>query len=159
MYSIKTMGINITFELSRYNYLFNSWDNFLFFFRIPFHLCVGHKCDICPSGQVETRGKCQPRETDPVIKEILMADREFSESDCSKDTDCSGQSSVCLNGECRCAPGFISSSRHVCKEDPSPKSPCEGDPCHGSTCEEHDGTFTCYCGQGRVGHGNYGNFS
>ena len=57
----------------------------------------GHKCDICPSGQVEQGGRCEERE------------EEFLD-------------------------------------------PCAASPCSvGGTCEAHDGTFTCYCAQGRTG--------
>ena len=34
----------------------------------------------------------------------------------------------------------------------SSTGPCASNPCHGgSTCEEHDGTFTCFCADGRAG--------
>lgn len=35
---------------------------------------------------------------------------------------------------------------------PAALSPCDPNPCHGGgACEEHDGTFSCYCPDGLAG--------
>ena len=86
-----------------------------------------------------------------------MSDRQFTDIEvsglighvCLTHSDCVSEHAECVRGECYCRRGFIPSSPLLCKEDPSPctSSPCDG----GGTCEEHDGTFTCYCREGRLG--------
>ena len=118
---------------------------------------TGHKCDICPGGQVEKSGGCDPVRTVPVPESGVMSDRQFTHIElyglighvCLTHSDCVSEHAECVRGECECRRGFIPSTPLLCKEDPSPcsSSPCEG----GGTCEEHDGTFTCYCREGRLG--------
>ena len=117
---------------------------------------TGHKCDICPGGQVEKSGGCDPVLPGPKLESGMMSDRQFSETvtgvigdECLTHSDCVSNHAECVRGECHCRRGFLPSSPLLCKEDPSPcsSSPCEG----GGTCEEHDGTFTCYCREGRLG--------
>jgi hypothetical protein len=68
---------------------------------------------------------------------------------CLAHSDCGSNHAACVRGECHCRRGFLPCSPLLCKEDPSPcsSSPCEG----GGICEEHDGTFTCYCREGSLG--------
>lgn len=110
----------------------------------------GHKCDICPGGGVERSRGCRPRTEDR-----QMADTEagiWGPGGCERDEECRGPGGRCVRGTCECGVGYLPSSRHVCKEDPghvshqTRASACSDGPCgEGGTCEEHDGTYTCYC--------------
>ena len=70
---------------------------------------------------------------------------------CIDDRDCFIDSTSCIEGLCTCEPGFMpTGSNLTCLE--HPKSVCDPNPCKGGgTCEEHDGTFTCYCPSGLAG--------
>ena len=54
-------------------------------------------------------------------------------------------------GICTCQSGFLpTGSNMTCLE--HHQSLCDPNPCKGGgTCEEHDGTFTCYCPPGLAG--------
>ena len=116
---------------------------------LPGH--TGHKCDICPGGQVEKTGGCELGKTPGGAG--MVSDMKVSGLlgyECQTHSDCVSQNAECVRGQCECRRGFLPSSPLLCKEDPSSlcsSSPCEG----GGSCEEHDGTFTCYCTEGRLG--------
>ena len=103
----------------------------------------GHKCNICPKGHIERPWGCG---------EDMMADMRMVnviEDECEQHTDCKVKNSHCMKGKCKCRKGFLSSNQRLCKRNPFP---CSSNPCGGGgTCEEHDGTFTCYCGEGMRG--------
>ena len=90
------------------------------------HCEGGHNCTICPEGREERQEGCRDltqEEEEEEEEEVLMADRADREVE-------------------RCVT--------VC--DLSPPSPCLSSPCQaGGSCEDHDGTFTCYCREGRGG--------
>ena len=88
---------------------------------------------------------------------------------CLRDGDCLVKDSVCDDDLCHCGPGYLPSGPQLCKPETRRSSPrrttssttttttpatrpCSRNPCHGGgTCEEHDGTFTCYCEENRTG--------
>ena len=87
--------------------------------------------------------------------------------ECLSDADCGGVAdgaAVCDFGRCRCARGDARPSPNgdrclpgVSAKDDAPvlppgPGPCASHPCYGGgTCEEHDGTFTCFCPSDRTG--------
>ena len=78
----------------------------------------------------------------------LLGDRCLDDKDCFVDfATCSG------GGVCACQPGFkVTGSNLTCVQDWEQVGLCDPNPCHGGgTCEEHDGTFTCYCPPGLAG--------
>ena len=101
---------------------------------------------------MEKAGGCDPVQAGEDPEPGMMSDMIVSGvvgEECLTHSDCVTEHAECVRGECECRRGFLPSSPLLCKEDPAPcsSSPCEG----GGTCEEHDGTFTCYCTQGRLG--------
>ncbi|XP_023334989.1 pikachurin [Eurytemora carolleeae] len=69
---------------------------------------------------------------------------------CNRDSDCSARDSTCISSVCECKGGYVQESPYSCKimyPGPCMYTPCEA----GGTCEEHDGTFTCYCSSDRSG--------
>ena len=101
---------------------------------------------------MEKSGGCDLVQTGPQPESGMMSDMEVSGvigDECLTHSDCVPVQADCVRGECHCRRGFLHSSPLLCEEDPSPcaSSPCEG----GGTCEEHDGTFTCYCRGGKAG--------
>ena len=101
---------------------------------------------------MEKPGGCDPVQAGDHPEPGMMSDMIVSGvvgEECLTHSDCVTEHAECVRGECGCRRGFLPSSPLLCKEDPAPcsSSPCEG----GGTCEEHDGTFTCYCMQGRLG--------
>eukprot|EP00094_Tigriopus_californicus_P000322 TCALIF_00311-PA protein Name:"Similar to Agrn Agrin (Mus musculus)" AED:0.20 eAED:0.20 QI:0/0.36/0.34/0.86/1/1/23/48/1678 len=86
---------------------------------------------------------------------------------CLHRSDCTVSYSICWNRRCTCPPRkFVPSpDGRVCTFAPNnvddlqnnhpvmfEESPCAHNPCFGGgTCEEHDGTFTCFCPSNRIG--------
>ena len=70
---------------------------------------------------------------------------------CLDNRDCFIDHTSCLNGVCACQSGFRpTSSNLTCLA--QEQSLCDPNPCQGGgTCEEHDGTFSCYCPPGLAG--------
>lgn len=70
---------------------------------------------------------------------------------CLDDRDCFIDDTTCFEGVCTCQPGFKpTASNLTCLE--HRRRLCDPNPCKdGGTCEEHDGTFTCYCPPGLAG--------
>lgn len=84
-----------------------------------------------------------------------------SDSDVDSDWE-GGECPPGTSGQCECEQCDVMSDRTEaprpcetagdCQSDQYLASPCSSSPClAGGTCEEHDGTFTCYCGPGRAG--------
>ena len=73
---------------------------------------------------------------------------------CLDDRDCFIDSTSCINGLCACQEGFeLIGGNLTCT--PIQRSLCDPNPCKGGgTCEEHDGTYSCYCPPGLAGKMN-----
>ncbi|XP_071744325.1 agrin isoform X3 [Lepeophtheirus salmonis] len=74
---------------------------------------------------------------------------------CINDLDCSVHHGVCSETrQCICDTDYESSvNGRFCILSQEDQSPCSSNPClGGGTCEEHDGTFTCFCPSNRMGN-------
>ena len=71
---------------------------------------------------------------------------------CLDDRDCFIDHTSCLDGTCSCLPGHLPTSSNLTCLVNEQLSLCDPNPCQGGgTCEEHDGTFSCYCPPGLAG--------
>ncbi|CAB4061570.1 unnamed protein product [Lepeophtheirus salmonis] len=69
-----------------------------------------------------------------------------------EESDCLALNSECVNNRCICPEGTSPNSANTSCEIMKIGSLCDPNPCQGGgTCDEHDGTFSCYCRSGLTG--------
>ena len=103
----------------------------------------GQQCRECEDGGQGCR------ETRAVGQSVVV-DGVLGHGTCLAHGDCVASGAECEGGTCHCRQGYKKQSPGLCWPSPPP-SPCSFSPCEpGGSCEEHDGTFTCHCGQGRT---------
>lgn len=98
--------------------------------------CTGGLCikvcysdNNCPAGEVCIDGGCR--------------------AGCRSDGDCAQNSQVCINSQCRCAPGYTAGPSGCVDVDE-----CQSKPCHPSAvCSNTPGSYRCSCRPGTVGDG------
>lgn len=104
------------------------------------HVCaIGERCDAGICAKIcYTNNNCLPGE--------ICNERGTCQPGCNTEADCPA-TEVCLNGNCRCASGFIGSA-FGCTD----LNECNDQPCHPSAvCENIPGSFKCVCPDRKVG--------
>ncbi|QQP57575.1 Uncharacterized protein FKW44_002611, partial [Caligus rogercresseyi] len=91
-------------------------------------------------------------------KEIVVADFKpctrgaTQVGDYCHESECLALNSRCINNQCTCPEGAQPSNGNTSCELKRAGSLCDPNPClGGGTCDEHDGTFSCYCRSGLTG--------